>query len=66
MIKLYSTQCPKCNILEAKLKEKGVNYKLITDADIMMSKGFLSSPMLEVDEVTMDYYTAIKWINERT
>ena len=43
---LYSTNCPKCNILKAKLNAKGVEFTENNDIDLMISKGFTSSPRL--------------------
>lgn len=61
---LYTTHCPKCKVLTAKLKAKGVDYEEITDVDVMRDKGFMSAPMLEVDGKTMTFIEAIKWVNE--
>lgn len=63
-IVLYSTHCPKCLVLEKKLKQKGIYFEEVYDIDVMQAKGFLSAPMLEVDEVIMDFSTANKWISE--
>ena len=63
MITLYSTHCPKCNILKAKMDQKGIVYDMIEDVDIMMSKNFMSLPMLEVDGNVMDFGAAVKWVN---
>lgn len=62
---LYTTFCPKCRVLETKLKQKGIKYKEITDIDIMTEKGFMSVPMLEVDNFVMNFTEANTWINER-
>lgn len=62
---LYTTFCPKCKVLETKLKQKGIEYKEITDIDIMTEKGFMSVPMLEVDNFVMNFTEANTWINER-
>jgi glutaredoxin len=62
---LYTTFCPKCRVLETKLKQKGIEYKEITDIDIMTEKGFMSVPMLEVDNFVMNFTEANTWINER-
>jgi glutaredoxin len=62
---LYTTFCPKCRVIEAKLKQKGIEYKEITDVDIMTEKGFMSVPMLEVDNFVMNFTEANTWINER-
>lgn len=63
---LYSTGCPKCKVLEAKLNQNGIAYETNSDMDTMLSKGFMSMPMLEVDGVTMNFTQANNWINERT
>jgi glutaredoxin len=64
-VTLYSTGCPKCKILTQKLNDKNVKYDVVNDVDIMLSKGFETVPMLEVDGNVMDFMSANKWINER-
>jgi len=61
---LYTTHCPKCRILESKLKQKNIPYKTIEDVEIIKQKGFITVPMLEVENTIMDFTTANKWINE--
>lgn len=62
---LYSTHCPKCNVLEKKLKQNNIPYKKINDIDIMKKKGYLSVPILEIDGVSMDFKTSSEWINSQ-
>jgi len=62
---LYSTHCPKCKVLEQKLESKNIDYEEITDVNIMIEKGFMTMPMLEVNDEVMDFVTAYTWINER-
>lgn len=64
MIRLYSTGCPKCKALEKKMEEKNISFEKIDDVDLMLSKGFMEVPMLEVDEKLYDFREAIKWLNE--
>ena len=64
MINLYTINCPKCIVLEKKLKEKDIQFEIVEDMDIMEQKGFMSAPMLEVDGEIMDFSNAVKWINE--
>ena len=64
MIILYTTHCPKCRILEQKLKAKNIEYIEFTDVDKMIKMGFSVMPMLDVDGRIMDFATANKWINE--
>lgn len=62
-IVLYSNNCPRCNVLEKKLKQKNISYEEINDIGIMKEKGYLSVPVLEVDGVSMDFKAASDWIN---
>lgn len=62
---LFSSGCPKCKILESKLNQKEIKYEHITDIEIMLEKGFMSMPMLQVGETIMNFTQANTWINER-
>lgn len=62
---LYSNHCPQCRVLETKLKQKGIIYEEISNMDVLIEKGFLSVPILEVNGATMNFTEANKWINER-
>lgn len=62
MIILYSTNCPRCRILEKKLQDKGIEFELFNDVDTMIAKGFKEAPKLEVDDVVMDFKEANEWI----
>ena len=59
---LYSTNCPKCHVLESKLKEKRIDFELVTDIDVMESKGFMEAPMLEVGDSVFSFSDAIIWL----
>ena len=62
---LYSTNCPKCKVLETKLKSKNIEFEICNDVDLMLSKGIQQAPYLEVDNELMDFSNAIKWVNEK-
>lgn len=62
---LYSTHCPKCNVLEKKLKAAGIEYEEVNDVNIMLEKGMHSAPNLEVDGQIMDFTQATNWIKEQ-
>lgn len=62
---LYSTHCPKCNVLQKKLDQKQISYEEITDVQTMKEKGYLSAPVLEVNGTSMDFKTANDWINSQ-
>lgn len=60
---LYSTHCPKCNILTAKMKAKNIEYVENNDIDEMQKLGLMSVPYLSVDGELLDFAAANKWIN---
>ena len=60
---LFSTHCPRCNVLEKKLQQKKIDYKEINDTAIMEQKGYLSVPVLEVNGKSMNFKEAVNWIN---
>lgn len=62
---LYSTGCPKCQVLKKKLDAAGINYTIESDIEIMKDKGFLQVPILEVDGKYMNFTEANKWIGEQ-
>ena len=62
---LYSTHCPKCHVLESKLKQKGINYEENNDVELMQEKGFITVPKLEVDGVVYDFKEAVEWVKEQ-
>ena len=64
-ITLFSTHCPKCNVLEKKLQQKNISYEEVNDVEIMKEKGYLTVPILEVDGMIMDFKTAVDWINSQ-
>lgn len=59
---LFSTKCPKCNVLEKKLKQKNISYEEINDIEIMKEKGYMSVPVLEIDGTSMDFKTAFNYV----
>ena len=59
---LYSTNCPKCKVLEKKLDSSGIDYSIVTDVDVMEQKGFQSAPVLEVDDKIYEFSEAVKWL----
>ena len=62
---LYSTHCPKCTVLEAKLKNKNIRFEEVNDENLMIEKGFMSVPVLEVDGKIMNFKVANDWINRQ-
>lgn len=63
---LYTTHCPKCRVLESKLKAKNIKYVEVTDEMVMQAKNIEFLPMLEAGGVLMDFATANNFINNYT
>lgn len=62
---LYTTHCPRCRVLEKKLKQKNIPYLTIEDTAIMEEKGFSAVPMMTIGtSAPMDFKQANDWINK--
>jgi len=61
---LYSTGCPKCEVLKKKLTDKQISYKENSDTDTMIELGIDQVPVLSVNGVLLTFSEAIKWINK--
>lgn len=65
---LYSTGCPKCNVLKKKLDISGLDYKIcdnMTDiTEICKKKGEMYVPLLQNDEKIMNFIEAITWLKK--
>lgn len=62
-IVLYTTDCPKCRILEKKLNDKNVKYETCKDIEKMKGMGITSAPVLEVSGKKMFFYDAVQYVN---
>lgn len=60
---LYSTNCPKCKVLNAKLTQKNIEHETITDIDKMLALSIRTAPLLEVDGKRYEFSEAINFIN---
>lgn len=67
MIILYSTDCPRCKVLEKKLGQKNIDFVINKNTDDIMNvankTGFISAPLLEVDGQVMGFEQANQFIN---
>lgn len=65
---MYTTHCPKCNVMERKLKEANIEFEEIDDnakvLEVATSLGFTMAPLLEVDGRVMDFKDGIEWIRK--
>lgn len=61
---LYTTNCPRCNVLEKKLNNAKIEYDICTDTNIMLEKNITYAPALEVNGELLDFKAAVKWVGE--
>lgn len=62
---LYSTGCPRCNVLKKKLNDKGIKFTENNSIEEMLSMGIMEAPMLSVDGTLFDFSNAVMWVNAR-
>lgn len=62
---LYSTGCPKCDVLKKKLDDKGVSYIENTSTETMLGLGITQVPVLSIDGELKGFKEAVEWVNER-
>lgn len=60
---LYSTNCPKCNVLTKKLNKKQIDYIENTSTEEMISLGITQVPMLKVGDKLLNFKESVDWIN---
>lgn len=63
---LFSTGCPKCNVLKQKLKASNIEYKEESDMTEIIDKGYMTVPILKVNDSYMEFKEANDWINDKT
>lgn len=64
MIELFSTDCPRCKVLEKKLAD--ANFKFVKQNDLqeVIDAGFTSAPVLKINNTYYDFKQAIDWLND--
>jgi glutaredoxin len=60
---LFSTGCPRCKVLEKKLKENSVKYTVVNDIDKMIGLGIQSVPVILVGEKMYGFEDAMEFVN---
>ncbi len=63
---LYSNGCPKCRVIKSKLESKKIKFIEKSDIQKLLSCGYKSYPVLEVNDKMMDFVRANAWVNERS
>lgn len=64
MVVLFSTGCPKCDILKQKLNSKSIPYVEECSVDKMLSMGITQVPVLSIDGVLFPFAQANEWVNQ--
>lgn len=52
---LYSTGCPRCNVIRKKLDAKNISYVVNNSVEDMESLGIANVPVLQVDGELLDF-----------
>lgn len=65
VITLFSNNCSKCIVLERKLKNVGIEFVKETDLSEIIDKGFLSLPVLKVDNEYLDFSKALAYVRQK-
>lgn len=64
---LYTTNCPKCKVLEKKLENKNVEFEIVDDIDKVLEIadrfGIMSAPILEVNDNVMEFNKAVEFVD---
>lgn len=65
MITLYSTNCPKCNVLKQKLQSLNIDFEISNNIDELIELGFMEAPILKVNNQYLNFSKAVNWIKEQ-
>lgn len=63
-VTLYSTGCPKCQVLKKKLDSAGIEYDIDSNIEKMLDMGISVVPVLDVDGDMLPFKQAADWINK--
>lgn len=53
-----------CEMLEDKLNEKNIEFKLVSDINSILAKGIQKVPVLEVNNELLDTRKALAWVQD--
>lgn len=60
---LYTNGCPKCKVIESKLKAKNIKFVENNNVEELISYGIQSLPVLKVGEKFLSFVEANAWVN---
>lgn len=61
---MYTTHCPRCEVLKTKLLNKKITFEEETSVVKMKELGIDNVPVLNINGDLKNFTEAIKWINE--
>ena len=65
MLRFLTIDCPRCDILEDKLKQKNIEFERINDQIWFNEQGINEFPLLELESgERLNYFDAVKYINK--
>ena len=62
-ITLYSTGCPRCDVLKKKLYDKSVRFQEECSVEKMLELVITQVPVLRVNDQMLSFTDAVKWVN---
>lgn len=60
---LYTTHCPKCNVLYKKMTDKGIFFDVSEDVEHLIKMGYMTAPILFDGEKYYTFEEAMKLVN---
>lgn len=60
MITLYSTGCPKCEVLKKRLTNDGIKFHISDNVDKLVEMGFMNAPILQIGDNYYEFPDAMK------
>lgn len=63
---LYTTHCPRCEVLKKKLEQSNIEFVEETDLNTMLDLNIKAAPMLQLegDKTLLDFSAALKWLKD--
>ena len=63
MVTMYSTGCPRCEVLKKRLEQKGIEFEINNSVERMLSLGINDVPVLDVEGKLLPFAEAVKWVS---
>ena len=59
---LYTTHCPRCEVLYKKLIDTGISFDVCEDVDCLIEMGYMTAPIWYDGEKYYTFEEALEWI----